>query len=141
MLRYLEGMWPIISNNKTWPLVLRKALLWENDLLTRGFIIYSRGRKRWTRKPFEGINTLHLPAEMEEELFLRPFDNSTTFFPGPGVTVTLTIQRKEERRVHIARTQQDGGWIPIGYVSVRQQFKHDRPLTWGAWAAETWVER
>lgn len=33
-------MWPVVISNKTWILVFRKALFWENDLLTEGFVTY-----------------------------------------------------------------------------------------------------
>lgn len=33
-------MWPVVISNKTWILVFRKALSWENDRLTKGFVTY-----------------------------------------------------------------------------------------------------
>lgn len=97
---------------------------------TGGFMTYSRGSRRWTtttKKAFCWYQ-FHLPLEVVGELFLRPADNSDTFLPGPGVTMTLTKQR-EERKVHGARPSKMVTWLPQRDVSVRK-VAQERQVPW-----------
>lgn len=72
----------------------------------------------------------HLLLEVVGELFLRPTDDSDTFLPGPGVTMTLTKQR-EERKVHGARPSKMVTWLPKkGCHCEKSSSRTTGPLIW-----------